>query len=108
MTDLKPYYADDWATIYCGDCRTILPSLGRFDLCLTDPPYGMEFQSNHRTVKHAKIHGDSELPIDAIWLAIGKSDVAAYVFCRWDNLHQMPKPKSVIAWVKNNWSMGDL
>jgi hypothetical protein len=42
MTDLKPYYADDWATIYCGDCRTILPSLGRFDLCLTDPPYGIK------------------------------------------------------------------
>ena len=32
----------------------------------------------------------------------------AYVFCRWDNLMEIPKPKSVIAWVKNNWSMGDL
>ena len=33
---------------------------------------------------------------------------ALYVFCRWDNLIQLPKPKSVLAWVKNNWSMGDL
>ena len=31
-----------------------------------------------------------------------------YVFCRWDNLNELPKPKSVIAWVKNKWSMGDL
>jgi site-specific DNA-methyltransferase (adenine-specific) len=48
MTDLKPYYADDWATIYCGDCRTILPSLGRFDLCLTDPLYAPETHDGAR------------------------------------------------------------
>jgi DNA modification methylase len=48
MTDLKPYYADDWATIYHGDCRTILPSLGRFDLCLTDPPYGIGADNQKR------------------------------------------------------------
>ena len=34
-----PYYADESCTIYCGDCREILPTLGRFDLMLTDPPY---------------------------------------------------------------------
>jgi site-specific DNA-methyltransferase (adenine-specific) len=30
------------------------------------------------------------------------------VFCRWDNVADVPKPKSLITWVKNNWSMGDL
>ena len=34
-----PYYQDDWATIYHGDCREILPGLPRVDLVLTDPPY---------------------------------------------------------------------
>ena len=29
------------ATLYCGDCREILPTLGRFDACITDPPYGI-------------------------------------------------------------------
>jgi DNA modification methylase len=38
---MKPYYQDDAVTIYCGDCREILPQLGRFDLLLTDPPYGI-------------------------------------------------------------------
>jgi site-specific DNA-methyltransferase (adenine-specific) len=40
---VKPYYQDNFATIYHGDCREILPTLGRFDLCLTDPPYGIGF-----------------------------------------------------------------
>lgn len=35
------YYQDDFATIYHGDSSAILPELGRFDLLLTDPPYGL-------------------------------------------------------------------
>ena len=38
---MKPYYHDDAVTLYCGDCREIVPSLGKFDLLLTDPPYGI-------------------------------------------------------------------
>lgn len=41
MTLPKPYYQDDWATIYHADCRDILPSLDPVDLVLTDPPYGI-------------------------------------------------------------------
>ena len=37
---VKAYYQDDYCTIYCGDCREILPSLPKVDLVLTDPPYG--------------------------------------------------------------------
>jgi len=28
-------------TLYLGDCRTILPTLGKVDAVVTDPPYGM-------------------------------------------------------------------
>lgn len=41
MTAMTPYYQDDAVTIYHGDAREILPTLGRFDLLLTDPPYGI-------------------------------------------------------------------
>ena len=85
-----------------------MPQLGEVDLVLTDPQYGMEFQSNYRIVKHDKIHGDENLPLEEIKMAINKAGAAAYVFCRWDNIYEMPKPKSVLIWMKNNWSMGDL
>ena len=38
---MNPYYQDNAVTIYHGDCREIVPTLGRFDLLLTDPPYGL-------------------------------------------------------------------
>ncbi len=37
---MKPYYDEDGITIYCADCRDVLPLLPKVDLVLTDPPYG--------------------------------------------------------------------
>lgn len=54
------------------------------------------------------IVGDDALPVETLELAISKARAATYVFCRWDNLVEMPKPTSVIAWVKDNWTLGDL
>jgi site-specific DNA-methyltransferase (adenine-specific)/modification methylase len=34
-------------TLYQGDCREILPTLGKFDLVLTDPPYGIGLDTNN-------------------------------------------------------------
>ena len=36
---MKPYYQDEWVTIYHGDCREILPQVGSFDVLFTDPPW---------------------------------------------------------------------
>ncbi|MBA7639465.1 Modification methylase DpnIIB [subsurface metagenome] len=45
---MKPYYQDEWVTIYHGDCREILPQLpdDSVDLVLTSPPYnvGKEYE----------------------------------------------------------------
>ena len=30
-----------------GDCREILPTLPKVDAVVTDPPYGIEFESRH-------------------------------------------------------------
>lgn len=38
---MKPYYEHAGITIYHADCREVLPFVGEFDLCLTDPPYGV-------------------------------------------------------------------
>lgn len=38
---MKKYYQDEWATIYHGDCREVLPQLPKVPLIVTDPPYGI-------------------------------------------------------------------
>jgi DNA modification methylase len=41
------------ATLYLGDCLKILPTLGKVDAVVTDPPYGIDygnrgsFQASH-------------------------------------------------------------
>lgn len=36
---MTPYYSDDLVTLYHGDARRILPSIGEVALVITDPPY---------------------------------------------------------------------
>ena len=35
------------ARLILGDCREVLPGLEQMDTMVTDPPYGIEFESNH-------------------------------------------------------------
>lgn len=44
-------------TLYLGDCRDVLSTLGPVDAVVTDPPYGIDF--TQRTTG-AKIHGDDQ------------------------------------------------
>lgn len=37
---VEPYYQDDLVTLYLGSMFEVLPTLGQFDVCVTDPPYG--------------------------------------------------------------------
>lgn len=63
---MKPYYKDEYVTIYHGDCREVVPHLGRFDLLLTDPPYGIGFAadltSSQRAAGMKKDSWDDEPP----------------------------------------------
>jgi site-specific DNA-methyltransferase (adenine-specific) len=43
----RPYYEHAGITIYHGDCRKIVPSLGFGGLVLTDPPYGVAHKTNY-------------------------------------------------------------
>ncbi len=97
----------DGVTLYNADCRDILPSLGKVDAVVTDPPYGMAFQSNYRTTQHAKIANDETDEL-LRWVCGVEAAHSKYIFCRWDNIWRVPPPKSLVTWVKNNWSMGDL
>ncbi len=43
---MKPYYQDAAVTLYHGDCREILPGLGPLDAIVSDPPYGMAWDTD--------------------------------------------------------------
>ena len=95
------------ATLYLGDCREVLPTLGPVDAVVTDPPFGMAFRSNHREGRHQAIQNDGTTDL-LLWACAIPVRHSRYVFCRWDNLAEVPRPRSLVTWVKNNWSMGDL
>lgn len=52
---MKPFYQDESVTIFCGDCREIAPQLGKFDLLLTDPPYGIGADNRKRILSRSKL-----------------------------------------------------
>lgn len=95
------------ATLFCGDCMDVMSTLPEVDAVVTDPPYGMNFKSNHRKVDHRKIENDNSTDL-LVWCTKIKASHSKYIFCRWENLKDVTLPKSLITWVKNNHSMGDL
>jgi site-specific DNA-methyltransferase (adenine-specific) len=47
---MTPYYQDDWATIYHGDCRDVLlTEVAPVDLILMDLPYGISYVTAWRS-----------------------------------------------------------
>lgn len=98
--------------IYNGDCLDIIKKWpdNCVDLVITDPPYGMNYHSNH--YKDGNVHkpilGDDCFPIDTIKECFRIARCAVLSFCRWNNLKDIPPPKSFIVWAKNNWTAGDL
>lgn len=106
-----------------GDCLERIKEIpsGSVDMVLTDPPYGMDFQSNRRVVqqKFAKIANDKSLDwvdsfIDECHRVMNDNS-AIYFFCSWHNIDYFKlaierkfKLKNMIVWVKNNHGSGDL
>lgn len=43
---MKPYFQTEAVTLYHGDCLHILPSLGGIDAVISDPPYGMNWDTD--------------------------------------------------------------
>lgn len=104
-----------------ADCFDILKELPdkSVDLILTDPPYGMTYQSSWRINKYRKIENDDNLS----WLPILitqfkrvlKPNGILYMFCSWHNIdifkqeiEKQYKIKNILIWNKNNFGSGDL
>lgn len=61
-------YSSPRVTVYQGDARAVLPTLTTesFDLIVTDPPYGIEFQSGFRSDSFDVIANDAPTDRDGI------------------------------------------
>lgn len=80
---MQPYYEDREAgiTIYHGDCREVLAWLSA-DVLVTDPPYGMAFESS-RTTQRRPIAGDRDTEAREAMLALWGTEKPAAVFGTW-------------------------
>lgn len=106
--------------IYNMDCLVGLQMLPDkcIDTVITDLPYGIDYQSNHRVDKFPKIANDKKPFVEFIKHIprVLKDTGAVYLFTRWDV--QQPvidemedcglDVKNVIIWDKGNHTAGDL
>lgn len=95
---LRPYHEEAAVTIYHGDCRQIVPMLGRFDLLLTDPPYGIGIAANPVRQKHAKMEWDADVP-DA-WVLPMLLASAGKAIVWGGNYFSLPPQQCFLAWDK--------
>ena len=54
----KPYYQDDFVTIYNGDSMLLTPFISPVDLIITDPPYGIGITKGYKSGATELVHGD--------------------------------------------------
>ena len=103
----EPYYEDSQVTLYHGNCRSVVTWLDA-NVLVTDPPYGMAFQSGHRAEKFDKIAGDADPKIRDAALDMW-GDRPAAVFGTW-RVPRPPSTKQVLVWYKHGLGpgMGDL
>src|SRR5690554_6928623 len=50
-------------TLYLGDAVAIADTIGEVGTLMSDPPYGMSFQSNYRGTKHKAIANDGNVEL---------------------------------------------
>lgn len=117
-------HLDHWINqFHCGDCFELLREMPAecVDLVLTDPPYGIDYQSNRRVAREKlpKFENDADLGWVESWVdqihRVLKEDRHFYCFTRFDmypafyqQISRRFKVKNCLIWVKNNHGSGDL
>ena len=87
-------------TLYQADCREVLPTLGKVDAVVTDPPYGIGITRSNRLAVSRGLGGlawDDE-PADLSWLLpMGIPSIV------WGgNYFDLPPTRAPLVWDKNN------
>jgi len=114
----KPFYKDDYITLYNADCFKILPLLkdNSFDTVLTDPPYGISYQTQtHTKTRQKQIANDNSLDwlLDAVeeWNRVLVDGGHLFCFSCWQKIdvfkqaiEQIMTLKKILIGAKPNFS----
>lgn len=91
--------------LYLGDCLEVMKSIPdkSVDAVITDPPYGISYQSAWRTDKDSRfdvLDGDGSVPVE--WLSesyrVAKDNSCLFCFCRWDTQQTFYDAISKVGW----------
>jgi DNA modification methylase len=99
----------DGVTLYLGDCREILPTLGRVDAVVSDPPYGLGEAAGANKSRgqiapardYSVADWDNQTADEAVAMAIAKAR-SAIVFG--GNYYNLPPSSCWLVWDKLNGS----
>ncbi len=96
------------ATLYLGDCRDILPTLGKVDAVVTDIPYEISTESNGlRDIDYGEWDGVGSTQEALEALALCSTVPTVVAFCDWRQLGLIPsvlpnRSERPLVWVKSN------
>lgn len=98
----------DGVRLICGDCREVLPTLGKVDAVVTDPPYGIG-ESSAKVASRGKLatpkdYGsfdwDKEPP--PAWLIAMLQDISRWQIIFGGNYYNLPPSSCWLVWDKKN------
>lgn len=89
--------------LWLGDCLEVLPTLGRFDAVVTDPPYGIGITKSNRLAVSRGMGGKSwdDAPITGETIALLRSISDTQII--WGgNYFDLPPTRAPLVWDKSN------
>ena len=98
------------ATLYLGDCREILPTLGKVEAIVTDPPYGIN-ENAKKVASRGKLavpkdYGDFDWDKEPppAWLMAMLREISRFQIIFGGNYYDLPPTSCWLVWDKKNGS----
>lgn len=100
MTAKRVEHIGEGITLYLGDCRNVLPSLGCWEALLTDPPYGIGMDGGKvGKSEYKKFDWDGKTAEDGISLA---RNLTGFQIIFGGNYYNLPPSGHWLIWDKQN------
>lgn len=101
MSEPRKEVLSDTVTLWLGDCLDVMPTLGRVDAVVTDPPYGISItKSNRLAISRGLTSGgswDDEAADVSTLVSLGLPSII------WGgNYFDLPATRCPLVWDKNN------